>query len=1067
MDRHSQPPSQRVQDRPADHVSSQQPPSSAFPPFHPPTAQPPVQMPFSDPFQNRDPFMPSSQHSRRGSYGVLGPASGPGSGSSAGTGTGTGPLPAYGERAWSAQPSAHQLLGQQPKPPPPSQQQQQQQQQPPPPPPPPPPPQPQNHRQPGPAPPPPSALNTSASMSYPYDSARRRSIGGAASPPRYASGPLEPPPPPPSFAARNMPPPSPTSAPPGAPSFSIPAPRHSQAPSPYTGARDLPSFGARPGASMSISSLIGGGESNRPGNQSPRTSATAPSPPIKPIHPPSPQRARSASIRTEQAQYPRPQSPPSMMHSARPHETRPGQTYAQGRASTEYLPPALSQAHQPLHAPGNVQGFRHFQSSPPSAQNDENTSYGFQPPARPNSQPVHPDAEFQQRRDAKDRGHFGAFRPFAEQQSGRMGHTSRSPSRPGTGDRVERLPEPAANGHHHPPNQSRAVPSPRMSQTARSTPAPASQAYSRGNYGTPLREDYTGLFRPAYHPYPGAPPGHGLNGAREDVDPRESRNDYLGRSEPRHSPPPSEAWQYDSRQRPPGNQFPSLGVHPYDGPNNEQLPPHREGEDGHAQRSFLGVSPDMARKNGRNSPLPQAVQGAQPRRVGPGGDPSIKSEFGRMFSGLGSGIGSNTPTAGMSANGAATPSRMSPARQLDMSEGASHPGAENESLQNGKSGSRGAKKGRRVRDEVARADSDSADGRNTPTLSQRGNKRPKTTHPAHHHHHHPHTHHHHHHHHNIADDQVPTPFNTLRFPPNPAVPQPAAHHHHHHHAVHAHAAHHHHHTPKSAPLPRTPTTSVSNQALLASVSDSPRRHLGSQLYATKLGLPPRESTPLDAKFHFKSTMEPIPRFESKENCTFTVRVPRAYLRSSDASSSESGNVVAGGLEEICRTRSLWGTEVYTDDSDVVAAAVHSGWLLGDFGEYTEDIHGLFNERQEELAPQTPPLLGKALTQKPEAPVRALSNADLHITLLVLPPLTSYTSSTKNHLRSREWGTDHDGMSYMIHSIEFVHESHANRLCERTGAAKHERIREELKRQREAAEGLLGLLQGGPSVSVGA
>lgn len=68
--------------------------SSSHPPYHTQTAQPPVQMPFSDPFHTRDPFMPSStQHSRRDSYGI-----GPG-GASAAPGMG-----APYERAWSTQP---------------------------------------------------------------------------------------------------------------------------------------------------------------------------------------------------------------------------------------------------------------------------------------------------------------------------------------------------------------------------------------------------------------------------------------------------------------------------------------------------------------------------------------------------------------------------------------------------------------------------------------------------------------------------------------------------------------------------------------------------------------------------------------------------------------------------------------------------------------------------------------------------------------------------------------------------------------------------------------------------
>lgn len=61
-------------------------------------------------------------------------------------------------------------------------------------------------------------------------------------------------------------------------------------------------------------------------------------------------------------------------------------------------------------------------------------------------------------------------------------------------------------------------------------------------------------------------------------------------------------------------------------------------------------------KRGRVSPLPQAVQGAQGRNSGPASDPGIKNEFGRMFSGIGSGVGSSGPMG----SGTSTPFLGSP-----------------------------------------------------------------------------------------------------------------------------------------------------------------------------------------------------------------------------------------------------------------------------------------------------------------------------------------------------------------------------------------------------------------------
>jgi hypothetical protein len=60
-------------------------------------------------------------------------------------------------------------------------------------------------------------------------------------------------------------------------------------------------------------------------------------------------------------------------------------------------------------------------------------------------------------------------------------------------------------------------------------------------------------------------------------------------------------------------------------------------------KTLLGLFAD-SKRGGRLSPLPQAVQGAQARSKGPASEPGIKSEFARMFSGIGSGVGSNMST---------------------------------------------------------------------------------------------------------------------------------------------------------------------------------------------------------------------------------------------------------------------------------------------------------------------------------------------------------------------------------------------------------------------------------------
>lgn len=171
------------------------------------------------------------------------------------------------------------------------------------------------------------------------------------------------------------------------------------------------------------------------------------------------------------------------------------------------------------------------------------------------------------------------------------------------------------------------------------------------------------------------------------------------------------------------------------------------------------------------------------------------------------------------------------------------------------------------------------------------------------------------------------------------------------------------------------------------------------------------------------------------------------------------------LEGICKRRQLWGTEIYTDDSDVIAAAVHSGWLKGDFGDFNEDLRELGDDTSEHGNDEE---LSLSLVTRPQRPVKAPDGYDAHITVLILPPLESYAATSQHHLASREWRKKHDGMSYMIHSIEFVDEGPSNRYVDRSAAARKNRIAIEEAARKEAAAGLLLFASGGSgTVRVGA
>ncbi|KAK5119281.1 hypothetical protein LTR85_007637 [Meristemomyces frigidus] len=894
----------RPSERPPHHHG---PPPSYPPPFaqQPQTAQPPVQMPFSDPFHiSRDPFLPGA-HVRRESFG-----------------------PARGWPPTQAGIIPHQ---QQHLPPHPSPQQ----------------------GQPLPPPPPPNGLGQ---MSMPYDPSRRRSLGGAGSPPQYIRGPLEPPAPP-SFPTRNMPPPSPPQMPPpsAASHHLASAPRGPPTTSPFAGARDLASFAShRPGAGMSISSMLGGGEERKP-TDSPHVFSVAPLAAQSSMQPPSPGRARSSSMREGLGR--REPSPirGGMFGEPRAQSAFRDRNVSEPRREGMFASPQLQR--EALQFPReSPHSFRAFKPEHPEQRAPPN---GAGPLGRPISQPaelVGPRSveEIIARREVPGEGRFGTFRHFGEPVA--------PPQRNDMTPRNDAHPFP--NGVTSQPRESEIFGSPQMDRDLHHIPS----RFQPGVFGTPMREDQTGLFRPAFP--------HAPDAARESIEARALHD--LRRGEPRSSPPISDLPMYARMRNGFTDRPMTLEEHQRMEAmqREQQQQQQRKESDGSGHRSLLGISPDMSRK-GRNSPLPQAVQGAQPRHVGPGGNnPGIKMEFGRMFSGLGSGVGSTTPNAGQSVNGATTPSRLSPARHLEDGD-LVQTAVSNIEDWKVNSKAKGAKKsGRRSRDE----EKFDGDDRATPDLS-RGNKRTKT-----------------------------------------------------------------------------PTLNVTSRKLLEEAASKPRKHLGSQLYTTELTQSSNADTSLDAKIKFVSKMKPIPYFEGKDNCTYTVRVPRYYFTSSEQSGGVDG---PSALEEICKHGQLWGTDAYTDDSNVVAAAVHSGWLKGDFGEHNNDLVDICdNDSDAEDGPEDIAETPTNLTSKPRKPVRPPAEyPDVHITLLVLPPLESYASSTQHHVRSKEWKKAHDGMSFMIHSVEFVDEGAAGRYVERGVAARKQRMAIEEAKRREAAAGLLMFANG--------
>jgi len=152
-------------------------------------------------------------------------------------------------------------------------------------------------------------------------------------------------------------------------------------------------------------------------------------------------------------------------------------------------------------------------------------------------------------------------------------------------------------------------------------------------------------------------------------------------------------------------------------------------------RSLLGINNEYSRRIDRASPLPQAVQGAQSQPPDIGRDPSIKSEFGRMFSGLGSGVGSTPVPAHTPLKRPLTPpSRPAVCEELDNHLSNGKRAQDTDTRKPLSNGTRTARASKRPLEETNKVDGEPADNRVTSATSTRG-KRNKYTIPAGHHHH--------------------------------------------------------------------------------------------------------------------------------------------------------------------------------------------------------------------------------------------------------------------------------------------------------------------------------------------
>lgn len=272
-------------------------------------------------------------------------------------------------------------------------------------------------------------------------------------------------------------------------------------------------------------------------------------------------------------------------------------------------------------------------------------------------------------------------------------------------------------------------------------------------------------------------------------------------------------------------------------------------------------------------------------------------------------------------------------------------------------------------------------------------------------------------------------------------------------------------------IPPKPKQIVNSKAVLDSVANRPRYHLGDVLYEPTFQptkLQPSELSD-EAYRSWSTTPKPLPldRIRGNENCTITVKVPRIHL-------------TPAAREEITSRRALWGTEVYTDDSDVVAACIHGGWIRGewdpDVGASLLDLdHGIAEDgvvhqvrgsngdmTMDEQAARAAANDADFLSAPPKTgPVFVRENRDMHVTLVILPTLQKYASTTRFGIQSREFGgsgregrmrRQHDGLSFMITGLRWV-ENGAKTQSDVRGKGRKERMRRAMREIRASFGGM--------------
>lgn len=142
---------------------------------------------------------------------------------------------------------------------------------------------------------------------------------------------------------------------------------------------------------------------------------------------------------------------------------------------------------------------------------------------------------------------------------------------------------------------------------------------------------------------------------------------------------------------------------------------------------------------------------------------------------------------------------------------------------------------------------------------------------------------------------------------------------------------------------------------------------------------------------------------------------------SDVTADETDPRIPPSVWELegIRKRKVWGSDVYTDDSDVLALLLHSGWLR--LGRRKEGGQKLVagEKGAGEQAVKASRIPWKGFAGEGEGEKKREGVKSLVVKLIVAPRLVRYQGCERMGLKSRSWGNGHDGVSLMVEGVDLA------------------------------------------------